>query len=121
MTALSDKLKIECADASLVESSYLCEASLGILTWVVNLKVRWLGFDRRSGININKQSFVEYVFDNGCGLVDSISLTGLDFGNYHKLHEMEKDQLVIYFIPMSQITSREKQLAEMVISGESNT
>lgn len=121
MAILSSELKIECADASLVESSYLCEASLGILTWVVNLKERWLGFDRKGGMNTNKQLFVEYFFDNGCGLVDTISLVGLDFGDYHELHEMEKDQLVIYFIPMNQLTGDEKCLTEMVIAGKSST
>ena len=108
-------IRIEYSDRSLIEKSDLRSNDSGVVSWLTNLKERWVGFEKIDGVNKKGESYIEYVFDNGCGLVDSVKLINFNTSNYRMFSEMEKEQLLVYFIPMKTLICGGKEpLASMV-------
>lgn len=81
----------------------------GIIQLVVNTPERWMGHQTHisfkrdvNGRPIPEQQFTIELYDptKEFHLVDTLTIDfDFDYKKYHRFEEVEKDQIVIYFIP----------------------
>lgn len=81
----------------------------GIIQLIVNTTERWMGHQTHisfkrdvNGRPIPEQQFTIELYDptKDFHLVDTLNVDfDFDYKKYHRLEEVEKDQVVIYFIP----------------------
>lgn len=85
----------------------------GIIQLIVNTPERWMGHQTHisfkqdiNGRPIPEQQFTIELYDptKDFHIVDTLNIDfDFDYKKYHRLEEAEKDQIVIYFIPMEML------------------
>lgn len=108
---MKDKVEIIIGNGSLVDNSCLCENEYGVISLNINLSERWLAYEKTSGASFEDQSeFITYRFNSyeGDGTnSDTLTITGLDTTGLYCFEEMEKDQLIVRFLPIKLLLGKE--------------
>ena len=95
------------------EQSEFIKHDSGIISLIINTPERWMGHQTHisfkrdvNGRPIPEQQFTIELYDpiKDFHLVDTLNVDfDFDHKKYHRLEEAEKDQIVVYFIPIEML------------------
>lgn len=87
-----------------IESYHISKSEYGIITLIVNTKVKWVHYDFSEG---NTDNWLRTIDEQTNTYSDTLTITyselGFDKekeGRYHRLEQQDKDQIVFYWIPL---------------------